>query len=60
MKIPLTQFMSLFSYYTPWKHPKTYSNWNYQKTKGLLMTSEGIGFLMFSGGTKRDQWHEMG
>ena len=25
-----------------------------------LKTSENKGFLMFSGGIERDQWHEMG
>ena len=38
----LTHFMPLTSFDTPWKH---------QKTRGVLMFSEGI---------KSDQWHEMG
>ena len=40
--MPLTHFMSLISFDTPWKHQKT------------------SGFLMFSGGIKRDQGHEKG
>ena len=40
--LPLTHFMPLISFDTPWKH---------QKIRG---------FMMFSGGIKRDQWHEMG
>ena len=41
--------MPLISFDNPWKHQDTPCK--HQKTRG---------FLMFSGGIKRDQWHEMG
>ena len=45
LRMVLTHFIPLVSFYTLWKHQKTFG--------------ETSGFLMFSGGIERYHWHEM-
>ena len=45
----LTHFIATDLFDTPWKH-----------LESLPWKQKARGFLMFSGGIKRDQWHEMG
>ena len=48
-KNPMTDSKTLLTHFMPLISFDT--PWKYQKTKG---------FMMFSGGIKRDPWHEMG
>ena len=48
-KLILTSFLSTLTHFMPLA--SFYIPWKLQKTRG---------FLMFSGGIEKDQWHEMG